>query len=80
MDIMAMRWVEDAKPIEEMMQSLMNLFTDNKLAFRYNNEPPFKQKPHGRVVYTISIWADFYIDISIIEPQGTVKQQTITHE
>jgi len=62
MDIMAMPWVENAKPVEEMIEALAECFTDNMLI----NTKPNYGKPNGRVVYTLSIWADFYLDISII--------------
>jgi len=64
MDIMAMPWIEDAKPAEEMIKALADCFTGNIFAER--QELPFVGKPHGRIVYTISIWSDFYLDISIM--------------
>jgi len=67
MDIMAMPWVEDAKPVEEMLQALINLFGKENIWHEKNkNQKPFIDKPHNRITYTISIWADFYIDVSII--------------
>ena len=69
MDIMAMPWVEDAKSAEEMIKALSDCFTDNIFADR--QEVLFNGKPHGRIVYTISIWSDFYLDISIMP---TIKQ------
>lgn len=64
MDIMAMPWVEDAKPVEEMIKALEECLTipDDALTFETTK---FTEKPHGRVVYTIHIWADFYIDLSV---------------
>lgn len=67
MDIMAMPWVEDAKPVEVMIQSLINLFGKENVWHEYNmNKKPFTEKPHNRNTYTISIWADFHLDISVI--------------
>jgi hypothetical protein len=71
MDIMAMPWTEEAKSVEEMilaMERCMNVPT---------GAPQFAttksvDKPHGRVVFTIHIWADFYLDVSVIE--GVTKQ------
>ena len=65
MDIMTMPWVENAKPIEEMIKALEGCLTIPQ------DSPHFKttkstDKPHGRTVYTIHIWADFYIDLSVM--------------
>ena len=65
MDIMAMPWVEDAKPVEEMIKAIEACLTIPKEGHHHETKP-FYGKPHGRVVYTIHIFADFYIDISII--------------
>ena len=65
MDIMAMPWTEDAVPVEEMIKALSNCFTDNPFAGEHI--VPHYGKPNGRVVYTMSIWADFYLDINVIQ-------------
>lgn len=62
MDIMAMPWVEGAKPVMEMLESIRDLFTDSCLI----NIVPSFEKPNNRVVFTMSIWADFYLDINVI--------------
>jgi hypothetical protein len=64
MDIMAMPWTEDAKPVEEMIKALSDIFTDNP--FKDSHTVPHYDKPNNRVVYTISIWAEWYLDISVI--------------
>lgn len=65
MDIMAMPWVEDAKSVEQMIEALERCLTKP-------DEQIFKtgcsyDKPNNRVVYTIHIFADFYLDINVIE-------------
>lgn len=65
MDIMAMPWVEDAKPVEVMVQALSDCFTESP--FKEDHIVPHFTKPHNRVVYTMSIWGDFHLDISIID-------------
>lgn len=65
MDIMAMPWTEDAKPVEEMIKALSGCFTDSPFADRHT--VPHYDKPNGRVVYTMNIWAEFYLDINVIE-------------
>jgi len=71
MDIMAMPWTEDATDADTMISRLSECFynDDNKMLFpveKHENE-----KPNGRIVYIISIWSDFYLDINII---GNSKQ------
>lgn len=65
MDIMAMPWTEEAKPVEDMIQSLINCFTPNP--FEDLNKQPHYNKPNNRVVYTIRIWKDLYLDVNIIQ-------------
>lgn len=65
MDIMAMPWVEDAKPVEIMIATLENCLT--KPDERIFKTECSKDKPNNRVVYTIHIFSDFYIDINIIQ-------------
>jgi len=67
MDIMAMPWTEDAKPVEDMVKALSGCFTESP--FAKDHCTPHRTKPHGRVVYTMSIWGNFYLDISVMEPQ-----------
>ncbi len=64
MDIMAMPWTEDAKPVEEMVKSLSDCFTGSRS--KGEHTIPHFDKPNGRVVYTMHIWADFYLDINVI--------------
>ncbi len=66
MDIMAMPWTEDAKPVEEMIKALSDCFTGNM--YKDRHIVPHYGKPNNRVVYTMNIWADFYLDINVIEP------------
>lgn len=73
MDIMAMPWTDDAKPIEEMIDGLCELFTQSDEMKQFYKERGYGDKPHGRKVYTLSIWADFYLDISVIPSPPTTK-------
>lgn len=63
MDIMAMPWIENASSDLEMIEALKNCFTDSKdiIVSICDN------KPNNRRVYTLSIFADFYLDINIIK-------------
>ncbi len=65
MDIMAMPWTEDSVSAWEMIGELCKCFTDAgelRSSVRVSAD-----KPNNRVVYTISIWADFYLDINVIQ-------------
>ena len=65
MDIMAMPWVENASPVEEMISALSDCFSDSP--YKEFHVVPHKGKPNNRVVYTMSIWKDWYLDINVIE-------------
>lgn len=65
MDIMAMPWTDDATSIEEMIQALSDCFSESP--FKENHTIPFYNKSNNRVIYTMSIWADFYLDINVIK-------------
>ncbi len=64
MDIMAMPWTEEARPVEEMIKALSACFTESR--FADHHIVPHATKPNGRIVYTMTIWADFYLDINVI--------------
>ncbi len=66
MDIMAMPWTEEATSTEVMIQALSDCFIDN--VWKDNHIKPHYNKPNNRVVYTMSIWKNFYLDINVIEP------------
>ena len=65
MDIMAMPWTETATSFERLIQKIVKLFDGNSLSELYSIS--YNEKPHGRVVATIPIWGDFYLDISTIK-------------
>lgn len=67
MDIMAMPWTGDASPVETMIQTLSDCFVDSP--WGYYHAIPNHGNPHNRVTYTMSIWANWYLDISVIEPE-----------
>lgn len=75
MDIMAMPWTAEAVPAAELIQALLNCFDDS--IWKEKEYKPFTHKPHGRIVYTISIFADFYLDISIMDVNSGIKSDII---
>ena len=62
MDIMAMPWTNEATSFEQLIEEIKNLFEHNELA--HHSTIHYYSKPHGRIVATIPIWWDFYLDIS----------------
>lgn len=64
MDMMAMPWVENAQPVEVLIEALSRCI-DGTIWKDSHFAPPF-EKPNGRLVYTLSIFKDYYIDLSII--------------
>lgn len=68
MDIMAMPWTKEATNFETLVAGICALFDDNELS-RYKNID-YLTKPHGRIVATIPIWEDFYLDISTMKSGG----------
>jgi hypothetical protein len=62
MDIMAMPWTREASSDIEMIEALKNCFTDAE-----NLDLDVSDMPNNRRVFTLSIWADFYLDINVIK-------------
>ena len=68
MDLMAMPWVEDAKPVEELVKAIDDCVGQTVWKeFSITKGPT--HRPHGRMVYTISIMGDWHIDLSVIPPK-----------
>lgn len=65
MDIMAMPWDENASDTDALIQAISDCFTES--IFKDQHTVPFYGKSNGRVVYTMTIWSDFYLDINIID-------------
>jgi hypothetical protein len=63
MDIMAMPWVWWAVPADKMIENLQRCFTGAPHGVQKDST----SKPNHRVVYTIPIYGDFYLDINVIE-------------
>jgi hypothetical protein len=70
MDIMAMPWTEEATTDIEMIEALKKCFTDADCIGLKASD-----MPNNRRVFTLSIWADFYLDINIIKPNVATKPE-----
>ncbi len=73
MDIMAMPWIEDAKPVEDLIKALSDCI--GHTIWKDHHFKPGFDKPNGRKVYTLSIFTDFYIDLSVIGHFSEVKTE-----
>ena len=67
MDIMAMPWVENATSADEMIDNLAACFGFSEYWIKHQLSVDRASKPNGRVVYTIPIHGDFYLDINVIQ-------------
>jgi len=66
LDLMAMPWVENCKPVEELIKALSDCLGNTK--WKDHHLIPHHGKPHGRVVYSLSIMGDWYLDVSCMPP------------
>lgn len=67
MDLLAIPWTEEVQPEAELVKELSDLLSPTvwkEFHFKEREEKPF-----GRTVYTLSIYSDWYIDLSIISPE-----------
>jgi len=70
MDIIAVAWVEDAKPVEDLIRSINDCLGNTIWSEHNINSQNQSIRPHGRLSYNISIMGDFVIDISVIAPKS----------
>ena len=67
LDLIAVAWTEDAKPVKELVKAIsdcMGATTWKKHHFRSR-----VKKPHGRLAYTLSWFSDWRIDLSVMPPK-----------
>lgn len=72
MDIMAMPWTKEATNFETLVAAIVGLFNENEMV--HHSSIDYFNKPHGRIVATIPIWEDFYLDISTIDTRKLMKR------
>lgn len=65
MDLVAVPWVEDARPEIELVNALSDCI--GKTVWKENHFKNPKTQPHNRITYTLSIFSDWYIDLSIMK-------------
>ena len=65
MDIVAIPWIEDASDEEALVKALSDCIGATTWKSHHFRDP--SERPHNRVIYTLSIYSDFYIDLSIMK-------------
>lgn len=73
MDIIAVAWVEDAKPVEDLVNAISECI--GKTVWTSYHLKQHAPMPHGRITYTLSIMSDWYIDLSVIPPKNHVERK-----
>jgi hypothetical protein len=68
MDLIAVAWVEDARPAEELVAAINSCIGET--VWKGHNLTTCEVRPHGRLTYTLSILGDWYIDLSVIPPRS----------
>ena len=66
MDIMGMPWTKDCKSHQELAKAISDCLGDT--IWREHHLTPHYTKPHGRIVYTLSIGGSWHVDLSIMPP------------
>jgi len=64
MDLIAVPWIEDVEPHEKLVAEISKLLEPTVWKDFHFKERGVK--PHGRVVYTLAIYSDWFIDLSIL--------------
>jgi hypothetical protein len=71
MDLIAVPWVEDVQPVEELVKRISDCIGNT--VWKDYHLKTIGMKPHNRICYTLSIFSDWYIDLSIIKPITTSR-------
>lgn len=66
MDILAVPWVQNASSVETLVKAISNCIGETIWKDCHLLLP--EEKPHNRIAYSLSIYSNFYIDLSIIKP------------
>jgi len=70
MDIMGMPWTENCKPHQELAKVISDCLGDT--IWREHHLTPHFTKPHGRIVYTLSIGSSWHVDLSVMPPPQSI--------
>lgn len=67
MDMIAMAWVQDAKPVEELVAAINKCI--GATVWAESNLKKSGDRPYGREIYTLSIMGSWHLDLSVIPPK-----------
>lgn len=65
MDLVAVPWIKDAAPEIDLVSALSDCIGATVWKDHHFKNP--EEKPHNRITYTLSIYSDWYIDLSIMK-------------
>ena len=66
MDLIAVPWVDDAKPVEDLVKAISDCI--GQTVWKDHHLTNKDARSHGRIAYSLSIHSDWVIDLSIIPP------------
>ena len=65
MDLIAVPWIDEAADEIELVKALSDCIGETVWKDYHFKNP--KEQPHNRITYTLSIFSDWYIDLSIMK-------------
>ena len=71
MDLIAVAWVEDAKPVKTLVNAINDCL--GKTIWKEYKWRKSQPKPHGRLAHTLTIVGNWHIDLSVIPPSNNVE-------
>ena len=67
MDLIAVAWTEEAVDYKVLVEKINEKIGET--VWSKHNLSTRSEKPHGRIAYTLMIYGEYYIDLSIIPPK-----------
>lgn len=71
-DLFAFPWVEEPQSVDVLIQKLSDCLGKTIWKDTHFKEPTIR--PHGRIVYTLSIYSDWHLDLSVYPPMPISEQ------
>jgi len=72
MDLIAVPWTENPTSVETLVSAISDCI--GKTIWKGHHFTQKELKPHGRIGYTLSIYSDWYVDLSVIQPHPPLNQ------
>lgn len=69
LDIIAVPWIEEVAPVEELVKAISECLDETPFS-EFHLEMK-EERPHNRIIYTLPIAREWFIDFSIIQPENT---------